>query len=254
MFAAGFPLAPLLAFLENLTEIRFDAKKYLVGFRRPPPDRAEDIGTFLSLLEVLSIFAVMTNCAIIAFTSNYLSYMSPGNRVLFIVVVEHLFIVFKMVLRWAIPDVSEEVRLVQLKQELQCKTRDPVANRRHRREHYPDVYDADGDDPSMFVHAQDCELLRMFTNKSALVYLVRRDGAIYIDNSPFMGQIGAKLHASQVTWSSENPAPDIGDDDEMMLIASCTPQRVVVSDGHSFVNPVAVQLDAPAVTEEAPPV
>jgi hypothetical protein len=172
--------------------------------------------------------------------------MTPMHRVLFIVLVEHVFIVFKIVLRWSVADVGEDVQLVQLRQELQCKVRDPIANRRHRREDYTDVYDVDSEDPAIFVAAQDCELLRMFTKTSALVYLIRRDGCIYIDNQPFVGQAGAKLHASQVAWSGNNTAPDITSDaDVCLLVVNCPPERVTVSDGHSFANPVAVQLDSP---------
>lgn len=50
LFVAAFPLAPLFALLNNLFEIRLDAKKLIFQERRPPALRAEDVGNAISLL------------------------------------------------------------------------------------------------------------------------------------------------------------------------------------------------------------
>lgn len=44
IFVAAFPLAPLLALLNNIIEIRLDAYKFVTQWRRPLPARATDIG------------------------------------------------------------------------------------------------------------------------------------------------------------------------------------------------------------------
>lgn len=49
LFVASFPLAPLFALLNNIIEIRLDAKKFVTELRRPDAVRAQDIGTRLSL-------------------------------------------------------------------------------------------------------------------------------------------------------------------------------------------------------------
>ena len=41
---AAFPLAPLLALLNNIIEIRLDAYKFVTQWRRPLASRAKDIG------------------------------------------------------------------------------------------------------------------------------------------------------------------------------------------------------------------
>lgn len=46
IFVAAFPLAPLLALLNNIIEIRLDAYKFVTQWRRPMPARATDIGWF----------------------------------------------------------------------------------------------------------------------------------------------------------------------------------------------------------------
>lgn len=50
IFVAAFPLAPLLALLNNIIEIRLDAYKFVTQWRRPLASRAKDIGElFLTL-------------------------------------------------------------------------------------------------------------------------------------------------------------------------------------------------------------
>lgn len=44
IFVAAFPLAPLLALLNNIIEIRLDAYKFVTQWRRPLASRAKDIG------------------------------------------------------------------------------------------------------------------------------------------------------------------------------------------------------------------
>lgn len=44
IFVAAFPLAPLLALLNNIIELRLDAYKFVTQWRRPLPARATNIG------------------------------------------------------------------------------------------------------------------------------------------------------------------------------------------------------------------
>lgn len=46
LFVASFPLAPLFALLNNIIEIRLDAKKFVAELRRPVAARAKDIGEY----------------------------------------------------------------------------------------------------------------------------------------------------------------------------------------------------------------
>lgn len=70
LFVASFPLAPLLALVNNLFEIRVDAWKFTTQFRRIVPEKAQDIGAWQAILQGVTILAVVTNTAIIAFTSD----------------------------------------------------------------------------------------------------------------------------------------------------------------------------------------
>ncbi|KAL1007050.1 hypothetical protein UPYG_G00081230 [Umbra pygmaea] len=72
LFVASFPLAPLFALLNNIIEIRLDAKKFVTELRRPIAARAKDIGIWYNLLRGLSKVAVIVNAFVISFTSDFI--------------------------------------------------------------------------------------------------------------------------------------------------------------------------------------
>ncbi|KAM7406608.1 hypothetical protein PAMP_000978 [Pampus punctatissimus] len=72
LFVASFPLAPLFALLNNIIEIRLDAKKFVTELRRPIAAKAKDIGIWYNLLRGLSKVAVIVNAFVISFTSNFI--------------------------------------------------------------------------------------------------------------------------------------------------------------------------------------
>uniref|UniRef100_UPI00398F35D7 anoctamin-9-like isoform X2 n=1 Tax=Pristiophorus japonicus TaxID=55135 RepID=UPI00398F35D7 len=72
IFVAAFPLAPLLALVINLFEIRLDAKKMVWLLKRPIPRKAKDIGIWLQILEVIGVLAIMGNGLVISFTSDFI--------------------------------------------------------------------------------------------------------------------------------------------------------------------------------------
>eukprot|EP00001_Collodictyon_triciliatum_P022485 04138_5 len=72
MFASAFPFASLLAFINNMIEIRTDARKLCAFYQRPFYRRENDIGGYQVILEFISILSVITNSFILSFTSNLL--------------------------------------------------------------------------------------------------------------------------------------------------------------------------------------
>lgn len=70
LFVASFPLAPLLALVNNILEIRVDAWKMTTQYRRMLPEKARDIGAWQPIMQGIAIMAVVTNAMIIAFTSD----------------------------------------------------------------------------------------------------------------------------------------------------------------------------------------
>ena len=61
IFVAAFPLAPFFALLNNWVEIRLDAQKFICETRRAVAERAENIGIWCKILDMLAQFAVITN-------------------------------------------------------------------------------------------------------------------------------------------------------------------------------------------------
>ncbi|KAG2457059.1 ANO9 protein, partial [Polypterus senegalus] len=71
IFAACFPLGPLLFFFTLLVDKKVDSKRLLWIFRRPLPWIAQDIGPWFSILEIINAVAVVTNACLIAFSSQF---------------------------------------------------------------------------------------------------------------------------------------------------------------------------------------
>ncbi|ROJ24385.1 Anoctamin-5, partial [Anabarilius grahami] len=86
LFVASFPLAPLLALMNNILEVRVDAWKFTTQFRRPVAAKAHSIGAWEEILNMIAVFSVVTNAFIVSFTSDmiprlvYLYVYHPGSE------------------------------------------------------------------------------------------------------------------------------------------------------------------------------
>uniref|UniRef100_A0A672HJX8 Anoctamin n=1 Tax=Salarias fasciatus TaxID=181472 RepID=A0A672HJX8_SALFA len=70
LFVASFPLAPLLALINNIIEVRVDSWKLTTQFRRPVAAKAHSIGAWEEILNGMAVLSVVTNAFIVAFTSD----------------------------------------------------------------------------------------------------------------------------------------------------------------------------------------
>lgn len=61
LFVASFPLAPLLALLNNAIEIRVDAWKLTTQYRRPVAAKAHSIGVWQDILYGMAVLSVASN-------------------------------------------------------------------------------------------------------------------------------------------------------------------------------------------------
>lgn len=61
LFVASFPLAPLLALINNIIEVRVDAWKLTTQFRRPVAAKAHSIGAWHEILNGIAVLSVVTN-------------------------------------------------------------------------------------------------------------------------------------------------------------------------------------------------
>ena len=67
LFAPAFPLAPLLAFVNNIIEIRAAGYKLCHGYRRPVVKQRLGLGTWMTVLNTLGFLAVIMNSTMINF-------------------------------------------------------------------------------------------------------------------------------------------------------------------------------------------
>ncbi|KAM9832261.1 anoctamin-9-like [Neosynchiropus ocellatus] len=72
IFVAAFPLAPLLALINNIFEIRLDAIKMVRLERRLVPRKTNDIGIWTKILEAIGVLAVIANGLVIGVSSDFI--------------------------------------------------------------------------------------------------------------------------------------------------------------------------------------
>ncbi|XP_067090569.1 anoctamin-9 [Osmerus mordax] len=72
IFVAAFPLAPLLALMNNIIEIRLDAIKMVRLERRMVPKKTNDIGVWTGVLEAIGVLAVIANGLVIGVSSDFI--------------------------------------------------------------------------------------------------------------------------------------------------------------------------------------
>mmetsp|Transcript_3010 Transcript_3010/g.4457 ORF Transcript_3010/g.4457 Transcript_3010/m.4457 type:complete len:1007 (+) Transcript_3010:63-3083(+) len=113
-FVPFFPIAPLLAVVNNFIEIRVDSMKILFYFRRPVPERASGSGPWLIVIQVLSYIMLVTNTAALSFRFNSVPRLFgledsvPGKFLLFIVMTVGMLLIRRFFIEPSIPKNSRE--------------------------------------------------------------------------------------------------------------------------------------------------
>lgn len=111
MFISAFPLAAVLSFVSNYIKIRTDQWKLCQLYRRPEPRSCEDIGSWLHILNIISILAVFINSALIAFTADVSINYSWWVRIWVFIGISLGIGIVKFMVAAAIPDVPYDVSI-----------------------------------------------------------------------------------------------------------------------------------------------
>lgn len=106
LFSASFPLLPMLAVIVIAFELRVDAWKLCYLTKRPYPEESKGIGLWYDILQVMSFLGVMTNVAIVIFTTNVFDGLDNGEKWLMFVVIEHVMIALKLLIAAYTPNKS----------------------------------------------------------------------------------------------------------------------------------------------------
>eukprot|EP01041_Mallomonas_annulata_P000654 gene654-1266_t len=107
LFAVIFPLAPLIAVLNNLVLIRLDALKLTYTRKRPIARKTSGLGVWENILQIMSVLGVLTSCLIMGYTSNILqknfAAIGAGGIAVVLFFLEHIVLFFKYWLLSALP-------------------------------------------------------------------------------------------------------------------------------------------------------
>jgi len=119
LFAAVFPLAPLMALLNNVVEMKTDALKMLRFQRRSIGRRVSGIGIWVVAFETVGYLGVMTNVALVGlifresqFVKEWFGNWTAWEKVMMLVFVEHLVIGLKALVAYTVPDLDSETSFI----------------------------------------------------------------------------------------------------------------------------------------------
>ncbi len=73
MFSIALPIAPFLAMINNLFELRTDAMKFLFELRRPIGELSYTLGIWEKIFDALSKIAILTNILYLLITCDLIS-------------------------------------------------------------------------------------------------------------------------------------------------------------------------------------
>eukprot|EP00026_Physarum_polycephalum_P003265 Phypoly_transcript_03275.p1 GENE.Phypoly_transcript_03275~~Phypoly_transcript_03275.p1 ORF type:complete len:739 (+),score=105.38 Phypoly_transcript_03275:250-2466(+) len=123
LFASSVPIAPVLAFVNNVVEMRTDTFKWLTSYNKPFYKGADDIGGWYNILQLLGIIAVVTNSLLLIFSFPTLYNVMRGNdasrslHVLWtVVILEHVIFLVKIMVSVTVPDVPSRIKADLAKQ------------------------------------------------------------------------------------------------------------------------------------------
>ena len=119
LFAVAFPLSPLFALANNyFIERWLDRNKLLHWRSRPNLRGAQDMGTWMSIIEVMGFLTVTTNAGICVFTSGAFDVdYSASGRVFLFLFIEHLIIILRVSIEYFAPDQSPDIAVQVKRQE-----------------------------------------------------------------------------------------------------------------------------------------
>ena len=101
-------------------EIRVDAWKLCQVCRRPEPRSAEDIGTWQTILETITLCAVLTNSALVAFTGTFALDETWASRGWVFFSMAFGIILINYIIGLTVPDIPTETEIQLRRQDYIC--------------------------------------------------------------------------------------------------------------------------------------
>jgi hypothetical protein len=111
LFVTALPIAPLFAFVSVMYDLRASASQLLHQFQRPQPAKAEDIGAWQNIFEIIAMAAVVTNAGIMIFTMDTFDGLDTTTRMFLFIGFQWLCISLQMLIGSVVPDMPAAVKV-----------------------------------------------------------------------------------------------------------------------------------------------
>lgn len=103
LFTVSFPLAPLLAFINNIFELKVDLAKLIYFTRRPFPNGCESIGVWKLIFNIIIVLSIFTSAGIVMVTDRNFGDKTEDQFLNFVYMAMG-FLMVKIIIQFAIPD------------------------------------------------------------------------------------------------------------------------------------------------------
>lgn len=118
LFVVACPWVPFLALLSSLLECFLDHKKLILLYRRPWPTPAANNEPWDTAFDVFGMLAMITNAAVLVFTSELCENMTSANKILLFLAIEHGMVFLRVVTSLYKPALPDDVKLLRLQQQV----------------------------------------------------------------------------------------------------------------------------------------
>lgn len=116
LFVVACPWVPIVALLSNVLECFLDQKKLVLLYRRPYPMHAANNEPWDTAFDIFGVLAMMTNAAVIVFSSNAFKGMNHAHKALMFLAIEHAIIFGRVIVSFFFPALPTKVKVLQMQQ------------------------------------------------------------------------------------------------------------------------------------------
>jgi uncharacterized integral membrane protein len=111
MFISAYPLATCMAIVNNYVMMRVNTWFFCHLSKRPVPGGVNDIGTWFSILEIISYLAVLVSAGLVAFTGSIAENNTWAVRIWIFVLMTGFVVSIKYLVQTSYPRIETEVEI-----------------------------------------------------------------------------------------------------------------------------------------------
>jgi len=116
LFVVACPWVPAVSLISSVLECFLDQKKLIFLYRRPMPSPAANNEPWDTAFDIFGVLAMMTNTAVIVFSSNAFEGWSHKHKALLFLAIEHVMIFGRLIISFFMPSIPNSVKVLQMQQ------------------------------------------------------------------------------------------------------------------------------------------